>query len=227
MYHSQLGRFCSRDPVGYAGSQWDLYEYVSSSPLAATDSSGLYERTPGIRECCELYGSSIVSQIQGILDDEDHDRWFRNRERRRGRPWQGYEQGHRETCQKLRRILECLLVVYGPWPGELNDIFDKVRFAVDRFCGDPPPRPPQQPVPDPVPIGEPIPDPVHRPVPSLPDVPPVVVPIPAVEPAPLPRPGISKPPWYKTIPFPTFWDLPLLPFPEIYLPPPPGQRKIA
>jgi hypothetical protein len=31
----------SRDPIGYEGSQWNLYEYVSSSPLFALDPFGL------------------------------------------------------------------------------------------------------------------------------------------------------------------------------------------
>jgi RHS repeat-associated protein len=40
-YHAQLGRFLSRDPIGYAGSQWNLYEYVSSDPLSGLDPLGL------------------------------------------------------------------------------------------------------------------------------------------------------------------------------------------
>jgi RHS repeat-associated protein len=39
-YHAQLGRFVSRDPIGYIDSQ-DLYIYVRSSPLASTDPFGL------------------------------------------------------------------------------------------------------------------------------------------------------------------------------------------
>ena len=31
----------TRDPIGYEGSPWDLYEYCGSFPLASTDSSGL------------------------------------------------------------------------------------------------------------------------------------------------------------------------------------------
>ena len=32
---------CSRDPIGYEGSEWNLYEYVSSNPLESTDPFGL------------------------------------------------------------------------------------------------------------------------------------------------------------------------------------------
>jgi RHS repeat-associated protein len=39
-YHAQIGRFVSRDPIAYAGSQWNLYEYVGSSPVAYLDPFG-------------------------------------------------------------------------------------------------------------------------------------------------------------------------------------------
>ncbi|XZE36587.1 RHS repeat domain-containing protein [Pirellulaceae bacterium SH501] len=34
------GRFMGRDPIGYAGSEWDLYEFVDSEALNGTDPSG-------------------------------------------------------------------------------------------------------------------------------------------------------------------------------------------
>lgn len=40
MYDPKSGRFCSRDPIGYDGSQWSLYEYVDSAPLVGRDPSG-------------------------------------------------------------------------------------------------------------------------------------------------------------------------------------------
>ncbi|TWT55980.1 tRNA3(Ser)-specific nuclease WapA precursor [Allorhodopirellula solitaria] len=39
-YDAQLGRFSSRDPIGYRGGSCDLYQYVSSNPLRRTDPSG-------------------------------------------------------------------------------------------------------------------------------------------------------------------------------------------
>ncbi len=41
MYHAQLGRFASRDPIGYRGSI-NLYQYVESSPLSFLDPLGLW-----------------------------------------------------------------------------------------------------------------------------------------------------------------------------------------
>ena len=40
-YDAQLGRFVSRDPAGYEGSEWNLYEYCASDPILRTDPSGL------------------------------------------------------------------------------------------------------------------------------------------------------------------------------------------
>ncbi len=40
-YHQQLGRWTSRDPIGYEGSEWNLHEYGSSQPINATDPTGL------------------------------------------------------------------------------------------------------------------------------------------------------------------------------------------
>ncbi|WP_372716173.1 RHS repeat domain-containing protein [Novipirellula sp.] len=52
-YDPQLGRFSSRDPIGYEGSMWSLYEYVMSGPLIAMDPLGLQRGVgpvrPGIR----------------------------------------------------------------------------------------------------------------------------------------------------------------------------------
>ena len=39
-YHAEMGRFVSRDPVGYVGSRANLYEYVNSRPVVLTDPTG-------------------------------------------------------------------------------------------------------------------------------------------------------------------------------------------
>ena len=71
MYHAQLGRFCSRDPIGYKGSRWSLVEYVRSSAVTATDPSGLtgpgaygagpvyaHLADPQPKACCKYYDHS-------------------------------------------------------------------------------------------------------------------------------------------------------------------------
>ena len=38
---AHLGRFCSRDPIGYVGSRSNLYEYVKGNAPRMVDPSGL------------------------------------------------------------------------------------------------------------------------------------------------------------------------------------------
>ena len=40
-YAAHLGRWVSRDPIGYEGSQWNLFEYVTGDPVSLQDASGL------------------------------------------------------------------------------------------------------------------------------------------------------------------------------------------
>jgi RHS repeat-associated protein len=59
--HSGLGRFCSRDPIGYEGSRWNLAEYVGSRPNSSVDPSGLQLRgapiTPRTLPSCPQAGT--------------------------------------------------------------------------------------------------------------------------------------------------------------------------
>ncbi|MBM4020462.1 MAG: hypothetical protein FJ288_19445 [Planctomycetes bacterium] len=41
MYHPTLGRWVSRDPVGYTGSRANLYHYVDGNTTSKTDPRGL------------------------------------------------------------------------------------------------------------------------------------------------------------------------------------------
>ena len=46
-YSTNLGRFISRDPIGYQGSKWNLYEYVRGKPILYVDPTGwLLEHRP-------------------------------------------------------------------------------------------------------------------------------------------------------------------------------------
>lgn len=41
-YDPKVGRFISKDPIGFNGGDVNLYRYVSNNPVNATDPSGLY-----------------------------------------------------------------------------------------------------------------------------------------------------------------------------------------
>ena len=45
-YIPPLGRWLTRDPIGYEGSQWNLYEYVNSMPTVSFDPSGKLVTVP-------------------------------------------------------------------------------------------------------------------------------------------------------------------------------------
>ena len=50
MYHAQLGRFVSRDPIGYAGEATSLYAYVRNTPCCRVDPQGLQAAQPRPRQ---------------------------------------------------------------------------------------------------------------------------------------------------------------------------------
>jgi RHS repeat-associated protein len=43
MYDAESGRFCGRDPIGFEGSRWGLFAFVSSDPLNSIDPLGLQQ----------------------------------------------------------------------------------------------------------------------------------------------------------------------------------------
>ncbi len=80
-YSPQTGRFLNRDPVRYEGSKWGLYEYISSCPLADTDSSGMCADCKG-RGGTPVGGTFML--VDGIEDseiDENFERWKSPRDR--------------------------------------------------------------------------------------------------------------------------------------------------
>jgi len=52
-YSAELGRFIGRDPIGYMGSPWNLYEYVNAKPNFAADPLGLGDLEDCIKRCLE------------------------------------------------------------------------------------------------------------------------------------------------------------------------------
>ena len=52
-YHTGLGRFLQRDPIGYRAWDVSLYRYVKNTPQFSTDSFGLILDTCKKNKCCE------------------------------------------------------------------------------------------------------------------------------------------------------------------------------
>ncbi|QDV45072.1 tRNA3(Ser)-specific nuclease WapA precursor [Stieleria neptunia] len=66
MYDPLSGRFCSRDPIGYEGSPWNLYEYVNGQPTTNVDPTG--EAVPILVVGCVIACAAVpVSYIIGAI----------------------------------------------------------------------------------------------------------------------------------------------------------------
>jgi RHS repeat-associated protein len=57
-YAAHLGRWLNRDPIGYEGSPYNLYEYVNGMPIGGLDPEGLFTFYELIQAaCCLRYAS--------------------------------------------------------------------------------------------------------------------------------------------------------------------------
>lgn len=61
MYDPSLGRFCSRDPIGYGGKDANIYRFLKATPLLRTDPFGLYP-------CFEPYDAGIL--FGNLIDEQ-------------------------------------------------------------------------------------------------------------------------------------------------------------
>jgi RHS repeat-associated protein len=84
MYDSATGRFCSRDPIGFEGSPWNLYEYVSSMPLDNSDPYGL-QGHPGSNPRPGVGGAGCNKTVEPGCVDRCKQNW------KGGRPCRGTE----------------------------------------------------------------------------------------------------------------------------------------
>lgn len=75
MYDPGLGRFCSRDPIGYVGSEWGLNDFGDSNPFNSLDPTGLIIVKTGphggsLYGGCETLGPSGICVGNGIIPGE-------------------------------------------------------------------------------------------------------------------------------------------------------------
>jgi RHS repeat-associated protein len=64
-YDPTLGRWSSRDPIGFEGSPYNLYEYVDGNPIAKTDPTGL-------ADCSKCTQAEMDKLLRKIKDTADH-----------------------------------------------------------------------------------------------------------------------------------------------------------
>jgi RHS repeat-associated protein len=75
-YSFELGRFISRDPIGYAGSKWNLYEYWSGIPMKNLDPEGLkILDIPCYIKCMDAHEADFVSRKLNITQDHRRNIW--------------------------------------------------------------------------------------------------------------------------------------------------------
>ncbi|TWT39912.1 hypothetical protein KOR42_50580 [Thalassoglobus neptunius] len=78
LYHTDLGTWLSRDPIGYEGGT-SLYEYVNSKPNVRFDPYGLEDWAGRIGD---VFGKQEfpATEVQGLYGDSLHlnDRWFKD-----------------------------------------------------------------------------------------------------------------------------------------------------
>jgi len=73
MYDSVAGRFVSRDPIGFEGSQWNVYEYVNSSPPVLVDPLGLQGHQVWRRCGSKRYQDNVRYPRYGCCNGELYD----------------------------------------------------------------------------------------------------------------------------------------------------------
>jgi hypothetical protein len=76
MYDANLGRFTSRDPIGYEGSPTLLYVYCGASPLIKVDPEGMIDCYAMLEGCittakwnrrkCKKAGGRLCDAVFGI-----------------------------------------------------------------------------------------------------------------------------------------------------------------
>ena len=169
-YHQQLGRWCSRDPIGYEGSRWNVYALLSGKVFRETDPTGLKGTE---KECAD-----IARKIENIKKD------IVKRTEQLVKNLMNLPVTHPDDYLKPSLSIRGHKRIIG----ELEENLKRRKEFFDKECRDPPPGDPC-PETEPVPVTDPT-TPVIIPEPLGYGVPPVVITTPAPSPAPSPTPTL-------------------------------------
>ena len=76
-YDATLGRFTSRDPLGFGGGQANVYDYAANDPINFVDPSGLLHLPGGNVDAGEGLGQTAVGDYADWLTDPNSPTWLK------------------------------------------------------------------------------------------------------------------------------------------------------
>jgi RHS repeat-associated protein len=68
-YDAEVGRFVTRDPIGFGGGDWNIYGYVNNSPVVEGDPSGLVAYGECLGYCNTNYFDSKLNMLCRVACD--------------------------------------------------------------------------------------------------------------------------------------------------------------
>jgi RHS repeat-associated protein len=173
MYDTDIGRFIERDPIGYRGSPWNLYEYVNSSPVCFVDPLGLGANAPKDCSWDDSCGVLLAKLVWFDLDfDKRLEEWNEDKNDYKGtkRPsdydWEQLWSHEALLAQRKASSLKCWAIFVIKCKCYPVSPPSPVDVPVPKV----PPPPPGYKYPTPKPIGGPI----------------IILPIPVLVPIPVP-----------------------------------------
>ena len=69
MYDASLGRFCSRDPIGFEGSKWGLYAYLDCKPTTGVDPQGLTRGGDQNKMPSDCTTQTTIKEVQEKMEE--------------------------------------------------------------------------------------------------------------------------------------------------------------
>jgi hypothetical protein len=105
-YDPDVGRFITKDPIGYAGGDSDLYGYCLDDPVNLHDRSGLF---PGVRGIVDAYQAIGVLGAQNKRipipkDERCKEQYEECMDRARSIDWEPMRKQEIAICKEAYRI---------------------------------------------------------------------------------------------------------------------------